>query len=268
MNLNYINNKLAKRYVLERKVYGFDLVSAFIAMLIISFGYIVAITPFKPVDRVLYYIISSLIFTFFLYFNKFNGFKSSSEFSISGYLVYSGEERFSLYVFRLIGIWLASILGIIVLAFLFYISGLWKVGRTPGTFALNIASSVLRSLNQPFISYFISSIIFGIFLGFIYFFIFFDNNNFHVFIALFLFSLIVLSGSFMYYQIESIRYILAIFFKKSLIEVSSRYEVVKFTDLGLRLLVVSFGNFLGNFLITLPLLRLFYKTKDIEIKDE
>ncbi|MCX8059266.1 MAG: hypothetical protein N3A58_07615 [Spirochaetes bacterium] len=260
--------KIEDSFLNSKRSYLFFIVSAFINSFIFSFGYFLSITFFKEIDPHLYLFISSFILSLTLYFLSLNHFEGFFEYSISGILVFNKKFRISLYLLRIIGIYLVGLLGIISFVLIFYFSKLWITGNSPENITLRISSYVLKTYSYPLDKYILTSLISGIFIGFLFYYRFLvDEHKYdlRLFLNLFLFSFIVNGNFFINYYIEFNNYLFVLLIKNFLLDIGlQKFNQINFSVFLFKILLSSFFNFLGIFIFSLPMIYLYEKTKEIK----
>lgn len=255
-------NKLMNYFVTKRDNYLFSIFSALLSGFIIGFAFILSTGFLKSSDPYIYYFTSSVIFSLFLYTINSLNYHHFFQYSTSSYLFYRGKLRFSLFFYRILGIWIFNLLGIFIFLFLFYLSGLWKVGSSIGNLASKMGIYSLKFFSETHFYLFINSILTGFIGGFVFYFIFFKKGV-DKFLAILLFSLMVLTGNFRYNLFDFFNLTFTFLIKKQFIVLGLRkYEILNFYDFFFKFLNVFSGNFIGAVFLFIPFQVILDKLKN------
>lgn len=263
--------KIENQYVNLKRSYLFYCVSSLINGFLFAFGYILSLTFFKENDPHMYLFLSSFIFSLVLYFLAFNHFEGYFDYSISGILVHDKKFRLSLYLIRLAGLYFVTLIGISLFVVLFYFSKIWITGNSPENITLRISSYVLKSYSFNVTKYIFSSLISGIIIAFLFYHKFFvDEHKYdlRLFLNLFLFSFLINGNYFINFYLEFNNYLFVFFIKNYLIEIGlSKFNQINFNVFLIKLLLSSIFNFIGIFVIGLPLILFYERLKEKPIEE-
>lgn len=257
-------NKLLNYFIKDRDNYLYSVFSGLLSGFILGFAFILSIGFFNFQEPYIHYLASALILSLFFFLINNLKYHHFFQYSISSYLFYKKKFRFSLFFYRLLGIWIFNLLGLYIFLLLFYYTGLWKVGNSIGSLASRIGVYSLKFFTIDYLKLFINSILIGIIGGFVFYSVFEQKNSIK-FIGFFVFSVLILTGSFRYNLYDFFNLMFTFLIKKQFIALGlKKYEMLNFYDFFFKFLNVFSGNFIGAIFVFIPIQVLIDKFRNTD----